>query len=63
MIAVMASPRPDISLEVKRSRHVAVAIPIVAIAGIVTLSPRQKSTEPQQPDLAQSETIVARCRR
>jgi hypothetical protein len=31
--------------EAKRSRHVAVAIPVFAMAGIVTMSPRQKSTQ------------------
>jgi hypothetical protein len=38
-------------LELKRSRHVAVAIVVFAIAGIVTVSPRQQSVQPQQPDV------------
>jgi hypothetical protein len=51
------------SLEAKRFRHVAIAIPVFAIAGIVTVSPRQKSTESQQPDVAHSATVVGRrCR-
>jgi hypothetical protein len=47
-------------VEAKRFRHVAVAIPVVAIAGIVTVSPRQKSAEPQQPDLAYHQTLIGR---
>ena len=49
----------DMALEAKRSRHVAVAIPVFAIAGIVTVSPSQKSTESQQPDVEHHETLTA----
>ena len=45
----------DMPLEAKRSRHVAVAIPVVAVASLVTVNPRQQSPQPQQPDVAQSE--------
>jgi hypothetical protein len=47
-------------LEAKRFRHVAVAIPVFAIAGIVTVSPRQKSPQSQQPDVAHGHTVVGR---
>jgi hypothetical protein len=53
----------DMSFEAKRSRHVAVAIPVFAIAGIVTMSPRQKSTESQQPDVEHHETLIGWRRR
>jgi hypothetical protein len=42
----------DMSLEAKRSRHVAVAIPEVRISCGIAVSPRQESPQPQQPDLA-----------
>jgi hypothetical protein len=32
--------------EAKRFRHVAVAIPVFAIAGLVAVSPRQESVQP-----------------
>ena len=48
----------DMPLEAKRFRHVAVAIPVFAIAGIVTVSPRQQSLQPQQPDLAYHQTLI-----
>jgi hypothetical protein len=46
--------------EAKRSRHVAVAIPVIAIAGIVTAGPRQKGAESQQPDFAQHQIFIGR---
>jgi hypothetical protein len=45
-------------LEAKRFRHVAVAIPVFAIASIVTVSPREKSPHPQQPDVAYRQTLI-----
>jgi hypothetical protein len=45
-------------LEAKRFRHVAAAIPVFAIAGIVTVSPRQQSLQPQQPYFADNETVI-----
>jgi hypothetical protein len=53
----------DMTLEAKRFRHVAVAIPVFAVDGIVTASPRQQSVQPQQPDLAYHQTLICwRCR-
>ena len=46
------------AFKAKRSRHVAVAVPIVAIGSVVTVSPRQKSTESQHPDVAHHETLI-----
>ena len=47
-----------VPVEAKRCGHGAIAIAVVAIAGIVTLSPCQKSTESQQPDVADHETLI-----
>jgi hypothetical protein len=44
----------DMALEAKRSRHVAVAIPAFAIAGIIAVSLRQQCAQPQQQDVAHS---------
>ena len=41
----------DMSLEAKRFRHVAVAIPEVRVSGGIAVRPRQESPQPQQPDL------------
>ena len=46
------------SLEAKRFRHVTVAIPVFAIAGVLTAGPRQQNSQPQQPDLAQHQTLI-----
>ena len=46
-------------LEAKRCRHGAVAIPIVAVGGLVAVSPRQQRAQPQQPDRRVSPTLVA----
>jgi hypothetical protein len=48
------------TLVAERYRHVAVVIPVFAIAGIVTASPRQQSVQPQQPDLAYHQTLIGR---
>ena len=59
MPAVMASPRPThVPLEAKRCRHGAVAIPIVAVGGLVAVSPRQQCAHPQQPDVAYHQPLV-----
>jgi hypothetical protein len=44
---IAIKPPPSMPVKLQRSCHVAVAIPVFAIAGIVTVSPRQKSTESQ----------------
>jgi hypothetical protein len=49
-------------LEAKRFRHVAVAIPIVAVANLVTLCPRQTSPQSQQPDVAYDQILIGRRR-
>ena len=51
------------SFEAKRFRHVAVAIPMVAIAFIVTVSLCQQRTQLQQPDVAHHETLFGWRRR
>ncbi len=51
------------ALELKGFRHVAVAVPVLVIAGIVTVSPRQKSPESQQPDLVHNKHGLGRHRR
>jgi hypothetical protein len=48
----------DMPLEAKRSRHVAVAVPLVAIGSVVTVSTRQKSTESEHPDVAHHEILI-----
>ena len=48
----------DMPFEAKRFRHVAVAIPIVAIRGVVAVSPRQQCAQPQQPDVAYHQTFI-----
>ena len=46
------------SIEAKRSRHVAVAIPELRIRRGIAVSPRQKSTESQQPDVAYHQAVI-----
>jgi hypothetical protein len=46
------------AIEASCFRHRAVAIPVFVTAGIVTASPRQKSPQPQQPDLAYRQTLI-----
>jgi hypothetical protein len=46
--------------EAKRFRHVAVTVSKVLISRGVVVSPRQKCAEPQQPDVANCYTFVAR---
>jgi len=54
----MAWPRPSRNaLKAKRFRHLAVAIPVFAIAGPVPVSPLQIGAQPQQPDLAYHQTL------
>ena len=48
------------SFEAKRFRHVAVPIPVFAIAGLVIASPRYKSPEPQQPDVSYHQALIGR---
>ena len=48
----------DMSLETKRCRHVAVAMPIAAIGLIVTMDSCQQCPQPQQPDVAYHRTLV-----
>jgi hypothetical protein len=45
-------------LEAKRFRHVAVAIPVFTIAGLVTVGTGQQRAQPQQPDVAYHQTLV-----
>jgi hypothetical protein len=47
-----------VPLEAKRCRHVAVAIPIVAIGDLIAFRPCQQRAQPQQPDVAQNQTLV-----
>ena len=49
--------------EAKRFRHVAVAIPEVAIGGFVTTRPGQQRPQPQPGDFVQNEPWIGRCRR
>jgi hypothetical protein len=44
-------------VELKRSRHVAVAIPEVRVSRGITASPRQESPQPQQPDVTYHQTL------
>ena len=48
----------DMSFEAKRFRHVAVAVTIVAIGGVVAMCSCQQRTKPQQPDLAYHQTLI-----
>jgi acyl-CoA synthetase (AMP-forming)/AMP-acid ligase II len=48
----------DMTLEAKRSRHVTVGIPKLRITRVVAVSPRQKSPQPQQPDVAYHKTLI-----
>src|ERR1700722_9441997 len=48
----------DMALELKRYRHVAVAIPEFGVSRGITVSPRQQSPQPQQPDVAYHQTLV-----
>src|SRR4051812_14835801 len=45
-------------LEAKRSRHGTIAIPIVAVGGVVTVRPGEQRSQPQQPDVAYSQTLI-----
>jgi hypothetical protein len=45
------------SLVAKRFRHVAVPIPEIRVSRVIAVSPRQKSPQPQQPDLAYHQTL------
>jgi hypothetical protein len=47
----------DMSLEAKRSRHVAVAIPEIRISRVIAVRLRQKSPQPQQPNLSYRQTL------
>jgi len=51
------SPR-DMPLKLKRSRHIAVAIPIVAIGGVVAIGSCQQCAQPQQPYSADNRSVV-----
>ena len=46
------------SFEAKGCRHGAVAIPIVAIGGLVVLRAGEQRTHPQQPDVAYHPPLV-----
>jgi hypothetical protein len=48
----------DMPVKLKRCRHVAVAIPIVAIGGVVAMGSCQQSPQPQQPDVAYHQTLI-----
>ena len=48
------------ALEAKRSRHVAVAIPIVAVGILVTTCPRQQRAQPHQPDITDNQPVSER---
>jgi hypothetical protein len=48
----------DMPFKLRRFRHVAVAIPIVAMGGLVAVSPRQQSPQPQQPNLTYHQTVI-----
>ena len=48
----------DMSFVAKRSRHVAVAVPIVAIGGVVAMGSCQQCAQPQQPDVAHHQTVI-----
>ena len=48
----------DVPFETKGFRGLSVLIPWFAIAGLVTVSPRQKSPQPQQPDLTYHQTVI-----
>jgi hypothetical protein len=50
----------DVPLEAKGFRHLAVAIPIVSVGGLVTARPRQQGAQPQQPDVAYRQTPTRR---
>jgi hypothetical protein len=45
-------------LEAKRFRHVAVAIPIFRVGCGIAASPRLKSPQSQQPDVAYRQTLI-----
>src|ERR1700751_4537851 len=47
----------DMSLVAKRFRHVAVPIPEIRVSRVIAVSPRQKSPQAQQPDLAYHQTL------
>ena len=46
------------SFEAKRFRHGAVAIPIVAVGRVVAAGPRQQRAQPQQPDVADNQSVI-----
>ena len=47
-----------VPLEAKLCGHRAVAIPIVAVGGLIAVGPRQQRAQPQQPDVAYHQTLV-----
>ena len=47
-----------VPLEAQRCRHGTVAIPIVAIACLVAVRPRQQCPQPQQPDFTDNQPVV-----
>src|SRR6516165_4807687 len=48
----------DMSLEAQRLRHVAVAIAVVPITGLIAVSLRQQSRQSQEPDVANYQTLI-----
>jgi hypothetical protein len=48
------------SLEAKRSRHVAVAIPKVRVRRGIAVRLRQQSPQSQQPDVTYHQTLIGR---
>jgi hypothetical protein len=46
------------AIELKGFRHVAVAVPIRAVGGLVSASTGQKSVQSQQADLAYHQTVI-----
>ncbi len=49
-------------LKLKPFRHRAAAIPVFAIAGLVTVRLSHQGAQPQQPDVAHSQAVVGRRR-
>jgi hypothetical protein len=45
-------------LKAKRFRHMAVAIPQVRVSRVIAVSPRHKSPQSQQPDVAHQQTLI-----
>ena len=50
-------------LKAKRSRHVTVAIPIVAVGALITMRSGQQRAHAEQPDITYHQTLVALGRR